>query len=183
MTRFWRVGKRGSDVGLALVGAGGLAPAGLLAALLIRLTSPGPVLLRQWRQGRLGRPFALLKFRSMTADGQWVTPLGRWLRATAIDELPQLINILRGEMSFVGPRPLLAADSAGLAARSPEKDRAVAVPGLAGLAQLYAGKHPSPEARMALDLRYVRRCGLRLDGWILCRAAVTSLRARWEPPL
>src|SRR3989338_9819923 len=72
MTRFWRVGKRGSDVGLALVGAWGLAPAGLLAALLIRLTSPGPVLLRQWRQGRLGRPFALLKFRSMTADGQWV---------------------------------------------------------------------------------------------------------------
>lgn len=179
MNPSWRVGKRWGDLGLALIGAGCLAPAGLLAALLIRLTSPGPILLRQWRQGLLGTPFALLKFRSMTADGRHVTPLGRWLRATAMDELPQLVNILRDEMSFIGPRPLLAGD---LAALSAESDRALAVPGLAGLAQLYAGKHPSPDARMALDLRYARSHGARLDGWILCRAVVTSVRARWEPP-
>ncbi len=182
MSWYRRAGKRWGDLALALVGVGAAAPLGLLLAAMIRLTSSGPALLRQARQGVAGRPFALLKFRSMTVEGPRVTPLGRWLRATALDELPQLLNILRGEMSFVGPRPLLADDAAGVAAFPDAAARAATVPGLAGLAQLYAGKYPTPAARIALDVRYARQCSPWLDSWILCRSVVTSLQARWEPP-
>src|SRR5207248_3403425 len=116
-------------VGVAL-GLVLLLPLMLVIALFIRLTSPGPALFRQLRQGHGGRPFWFLKFRTMTADAEHrlcdlephneavggvlfkmrrdprVTPLGRWLRRTSLDELPQLVNVLRGEMSLVGPRPL-----------------------------------------------------------------------------
>ncbi len=166
---------------LALLGSGILCPLGCALWLLVTLTSSGHALLCQPRLGQAGRRFSLLKFRSMEVPGGRVTSLGRWLRATALDELPQLVNILRGDMSFVGPRPLLADDAASIAAIPESHLRATVRPGLAGLAQLYAGKHPDPAARMALDLGYVRHGGFWLDVWILCCAVATSLRGGWEP--
>ena len=176
-----RCGKRLGDLALALlcVGIAGGVGAGLMA--IIRLTSPGPALLAQARIGRAGRRFAFLKFRSMAeADGR-VTAIGRWLRATAMDELPQLINILRGEMSFVGPRPLLPVEAEALARLPSGRARAALLPGLAGLTQRYAGKHPDPSVRLALDMTYAARCGFWLDAWIIGCAVGTSVLGRWEP--
>lgn len=109
--------KRAIDIGISASAIVLLAPAMLLLAILVRTTSPGPVLFRQFRMGRGGRPFRLLKFRSMRDDaaaenGRFdlgsparVTSLGRWLRRSKLDETPQLLNVLRGDMSIVGPRP------------------------------------------------------------------------------
>lgn len=173
--------KRLFDLTAGLLGAGLFLPAGLLIGGLIALTSPGGPLLLQRRAGTAGRPFPVIKFRSMTADGRRVTGIGRWLRATAFDELPQLLNILRGEMSFVGPRPLLVAEADAVAAQPGGRERASVRPGLAGLAQLVGGKHPDPAARLALDVAYARRATLGLDLRILCGAVITSLARRWEP--
>ena len=117
-----------------------LSPLLLLVAFLLRWRLGAPVLFRQQRPGYRGRPFWLLKFRTMNnarddsgallPDAQRLTPLGRWLRATSIDELPELLNILRGEMSFIGPRPLLMAY---LPLYSPEQARRHDVsPGFSG---------------------------------------------------
>lgn len=109
--------KRAIDIGISASAIVLLAPAMLLLAILVRATSPGPILFRQFRMGRGGRPFRLLKFRSMRDDaaaenGRFdlgsparVTSLGRWLRRSKLDETPQLLNVLRGDMSIVGPRP------------------------------------------------------------------------------
>ena len=113
----WAMLKRTWDVVVAGLGLMMLSPLLILVALLVKLTSPGPVFFRQERIGRGGQPFSILKFRSMVQDAPArgtpitfgndprITPLGRILRKTKIDELPQLINVLRGDMSLVGPRP------------------------------------------------------------------------------
>jgi lipopolysaccharide/colanic/teichoic acid biosynthesis glycosyltransferase len=120
----------------------------------------GPVLFRQERLGRGRRPFMILKFRSMR-DGR-VTRVGRVTRATGLDELPQFINILRGEMSAVGPRPLTADDAGRLGWTSPEYDfRWRCRPGLTGLAQLAGAR--SPDRALALDRAYLERRSLLLD--------------------
>jgi len=130
LTRVW-TGKRGMDVILSLLLLLLLAPLMLLVALLVRLSSPGPILFRQERPGRGGKVFLFLKFRSMYINNEGmlseaqrrdlvesgilpksindrrVTPVGLWLRRASIDELPQLINVLIGDMSLVGPRPVL----------------------------------------------------------------------------
>lgn len=112
--------KRIFDLMVAGVGLVIASPVMLLAALLVRLGSPGPVLFRQERIGRNFRPFRIYKFRSMACDAPQrggtvttshdprITPVGRWLRCTKLDELPQLLNVLRGDMSLVGPRPEVA---------------------------------------------------------------------------
>lgn len=112
-----RFGKRLFDAVLSSIGVTLLSPLLLVVAISVRLSSPGPALFSQIRTGRLGKPFRIFKFRTMiaalpssgsllTASGDpRVTPLGRWLRKTKIDELPQLFNVLMGQMSFVGPRP------------------------------------------------------------------------------
>lgn len=116
-TFYARVGKRCFDVLLSSVGLVLLSPLLLLVSIAVRLTSPGPALFRQLRSGRLKRPFRILKFRTMRSSGSSqgslltasgdarITPLGRWLRKTKIDELPQLFNVFAGDMSLVGPRP------------------------------------------------------------------------------
>jgi len=147
-----------------LVGAvGGLlafSPAIAIITAAIIIEDGRPVLFRQSRLGRRRRPFTILKFRSMR-DGR-VTRVGRVLRATGLDELPQFINILRGDMSAVGPRPLTEADAERLGWMAPRYDfRWRVAPGLTGLAQVTEAR--SGRMSIGLDRRYVARQSLWLD--------------------
>ncbi len=175
--------KRGLDVMAAGAGLVVLGPLMLLLAAAVRATSPGPVLFRQWRVGRHGAPFRIFKFRTMflhapdvrNSDGSAftgprdprVTPVGRWLRQTSLDELPQLINVLKGEMSLVGPRP---DQPDQLRFYTPEEKLRLRVkPGLTGVAQL-AGRNSIPwTRRKQLDVEYVRKYSLALDLTILLK--------------
>jgi lipopolysaccharide/colanic/teichoic acid biosynthesis glycosyltransferase len=155
-----RWGKRSFDLAGAAGGLIAFGPVMTLIAAAIVLDDGAPVLFRQERLGRGRRPFAILKFRSMR-DGR-VTRVGRLLRATGLDELPQFINILRGDMSAVGPRPLTASDVDRLGWTGRRCDfRWRVPPGLTGLAQVNdAG---SGRRSLALDRRYVARQSLWLD--------------------
>ncbi|MDJ0387666.1 sugar transferase [Roseomonas sp. E05] len=160
-----RWGKRCLDILGAGLGLLLLSPLLLGTALAVRLALGRPVLFRQERAGRDGAPFILLKFRSMREgpgdDAARLTPFGRRLRATALDELPQLVNVLRGEMSLVGPRPLPTAYTARYTAR--QRQRLRVRPGLAGVAQA-AGRNALPwEERLELDARYAARVTLGAD--------------------
>jgi lipopolysaccharide/colanic/teichoic acid biosynthesis glycosyltransferase len=177
--------KRGGDLLLALTLLVLLAPFLLLVALTIRLTSPGPAIFRHERLGRDGVPFACLKFRTMVAgaaaltprdgdgaavttpDDPRVTPVGRLLRRWSVDELPQLWNVLRGEMSIVGPRP---DEILALALYTERQRRKLEMrPGLTGLAAVNGrNRIPWPE-RLEWDARYVERFSLKLDLIILWR--------------
>jgi len=170
-----RFGKRLFDVTIALVGLVVLTPVLALVALFIRIGMGAPVLFRQQRPGLGGRPFVLVKFRTMThgvmatgvplTDAQRLTTLGRFLRKTSLDELPELWNVLVGEMSLVGPRPLLMKY---LPLYSPEQRRRHDVrPGITGLAQI-SGRNDLPwEERFALDVRYTQTLSWLLDLRIL----------------
>jgi lipopolysaccharide/colanic/teichoic acid biosynthesis glycosyltransferase len=152
--------KRLFDVAGAIGGLLFFAPVIAAVSAAIVADDGGPVLFAQPRLGRGRRPFTILKFRTMR--GGRVTRVGRLLRATGLDELPQFLNILRGEMSAVGPRPLTADDVARLGWMTPHHDfRWRVLPGLTGLAQL-AGP-PSAAGSLALDRYYVRRASLQLD--------------------
>ena len=152
----------------------------LLIVLAIRLTSPGPVFFRQTRVGWRGRPFRMLKFRSMRdgadREGPWstaagdarITPIGKLLRRSSVDELPQLLNVLRGDMSLVGPRPDVP-EQRSLYTEEEWECRHRVRPGLTGWAQATLRHQATLEGRKALDLEYVRRCSLRLDLWICWR--------------
>lgn len=173
-----RFGKRAYDVLGAVVLLLLLAPLLALTALAVRVALGRPVLFRQCRAGRDGRPFTLLKFRSMAegsgTDEERLTPFGRALRASALDELPQLLNVLRGEMSLVGPRPLPLNYLPLYTPRQTERLRVR--PGLAGLAQA-AGRNAVPWAeRLELDARYAARPTLRGDAVILLRCLWLVLR-------
>jgi lipopolysaccharide/colanic/teichoic acid biosynthesis glycosyltransferase len=196
--------KRFIDVVGAATGLVLLCAPMLVIALLIRLTSPGPALFRQLRQGRGGRPFWFLKFRTMTADAEHrlrdleplneaaggvlfkmrrdprVTPLGRWLRRTSLDELPQLFNVLRGEMSLVGPRPLQMRDTALLEQMEPEAyaQRLTVLPGLTGAWQVGGRSETDSLGMLQLDLEYIEHWSLRRDIGILCRTVGAVLRGR-----
>ena len=194
----WRVRvKRVLDVALALMGLIGSAPLLLGIALLIRLDSPGPVLFRQRRVGRDGRMFEMLKFRTMvhapcvgplrqaTRDDPRVTRLGAWLRRGSLDELPQFINVLRGEMSVVGPRPHAPGTRAAgrlfedVAPRYADRHRAL--PGMTGLAQVrgWRGETDTEHKllrRLASDLEYIETWSLGLDIAIVLRTIPAMLR-------
>lgn len=176
--------KRGIDVVGALVLLVVTSPILLVAALAIRRTMGSPVLFRQARTGLGGWTFTLLKLRTMTnagagdlsRDAQRLTPLGRFLRTTSVDELPQLWNVLRGDMSLVGPRPLLPSY---LPRYSPAQARRHEVPpGLTGLAQVNGRNALSWEEKFALDVRYVNTWSLALDLAILWQTVVTLVRGR-----
>ena len=167
--------KRAFDLGAASVGLVLLAPLLGVTALAIRLALGGPVIFAHRRPGRHGRPFTLYKFRTMSgargADGgllpdrERLTRLGRLLRRTSLDELPELVNVIRGDMSLVGPRPLLMEY---LPRYTREQARRHDVrPGITGWAQLN-GRNTLPwERRFELDVWYVEHQSLRLDVWIL----------------
>lgn len=170
-----------------------LAPLFVLVALAIRLDSRGPVLFRQARTGQNGQVFRILKFRSMTTDAGLaqatrhdarVTPVGRWLRRTSIDELPQLVNVLRGEMALVGPRPHATAHDAHFAPLVADYTLRFAVkPGLTGWAQINnaRGETDTTEKmarRVMLDLDYIRDWSIWLDLRILALTPLRLLIAR-----
>ena len=194
--------KRGFDIAGSAVLLTALAPLGLLIAGLVRLTSPGPILFRQVRVGYGGRPFTMLKFRTMYADADEtvhrrfvtrfivdgpraapsneaglfklvhdprVTPVGRLLRKTSLDELPQIWNVLRGEMSLVGPRPPIPYEFEQYA---PWHRRRVfeVRPGLTGLWQVRGRSRTTFDEIVRLDLRYVRTQSLSTDLRILLAA-------------
>jgi lipopolysaccharide/colanic/teichoic acid biosynthesis glycosyltransferase len=176
-----RFGKRALDVAGAAALLVALAPAMGAVALLVRLSLGRPVLFRQARAGRGGAPFTLLKFRTMRdgveADALRLTRAGRLLRRFALDELPQLVNVLRGEMSLVGPRPLPLAY---VPLYSPAQALRLAVrPGLAGAAQA-AGRNAVPwEERLAIDAAYATAPPrLGRDVALLARCAVLAMRGR-----
>lgn len=180
----YRIGKRAFDLVLAASLLLVLAPLLLVLAAIIALRLGRPVLFSQPRPGRHGQVFTLYKFRTMTEardasgallpDAVRLTPLGRWLRATSLDELPELWNILRGEMSFVGPRPLLVRY---LPRYSPEQARRHEVrPGLTGWAQINGRNALTWEAKFALDVWYVDHASFWLDLQILWQTAFKVFR-------
>jgi lipopolysaccharide/colanic/teichoic acid biosynthesis glycosyltransferase len=164
-----------------------LAPVFALIATAIVLEDRGPVLYRQRRAGRRGRPFAVLKFRSMIVNAEHaglglnvaagddrITRTGRFLRDWSLDELPQLINVARGEMSIIGPRPGLVDQAARYDAF--QRRRLEVRPGLTGWAQVNGRNALSWEERIALDVWYVDHCTLRVDLEILRRTPGVILR-------
>ncbi|WP_255488157.1 MULTISPECIES: sugar transferase [Ornithinibacillus] len=179
---FYRYFKRTIDIMMSLL----CLPVAILIvgifSILIKLDSPGPLFYLQERVGQYGRYFKLYKLRSMYVDAEkdgprWasekdprVTKVGRMMRRTRIDELPQIINILKGEMSFIGPRPERPIFTAEFEARYPGFTKRLAVkPGLTGLAQVKGGYHISPKEKLELDLYYIENKGILLDLQILLK--------------
>jgi len=183
-----------------------LAPLLLYIALRIKLDSRGPILFKQQRVGLDMRPFTVLKFRTMRTDtdpevhrayirqtmdkhaaptgnglykldrGDAITPFGRWLRKTSLDELPQLLNVVRGDMALVGPRPCIAYELENFAPHHFE--RFLMRPGMTGLWQVTARAHSTFGEALDIDAGYVRGWSLGLDLWLLCRTPLEVLRGR-----
>lgn len=164
-------GKRLLDVTLSAMAIGLLSPLLLLLVLIIRRNIGSPVFFKQKRPGLNGKPFTIYKFRSMTdrrdtlgnllPDAERLTGLGRFLRSTSLDELPELFNVFRGDMSLVGPRPLLMQY---LDRYTPEQMRRHDVnPGITGWAQINGRNALSWDAKFNLDLWYVKHRSLALD--------------------
>jgi sugar transferase EpsL len=169
--------KRPLDLLGAAVGLVVLAPVLLVIGLLVRARLGSPVLFRQRRPGLDGRIFTLLKFRTMLdaagpdgeplPDADRLTPFGQWLRSTSLDELPELVNVLRGEMSLVGPRPLLPEY---LPLYTPEQARRHEVrPGVTGWAAVNGRNTLDWADRLAMDVWYVDHCSFGLDLRVILR--------------
>jgi lipopolysaccharide/colanic/teichoic acid biosynthesis glycosyltransferase len=178
--------KRPLDTIISAAGLLSLSPFMLLMAALVRLKLGSPVLFRQQRPGYQGRPFTLLKLRTMTdardaagnllPDADRLTRFGRWLRATSLDELPELWNVLRGQMSLVGPRPLLMAY---LNRYTPRQMRRHEVrPGITGWAQVNGRNAITWDEKFALDVWYVDHLSLWLDLKIIMLTLVQVMRRR-----
>ena len=186
-SRRYQLFKRLLDIGLCLVALPIALPVFLLCALAVRLETPGPILFRQQRTGQHGVTFTMYKFRTMVRnaeelkaslahlnilpppdfkilDDPRVTRVGRFLRKTSLDELPQLLNVLRGEMSIIGPRPTsFAASTYDLW----HTHRLEAVPGITGLWQVMGRNEMTFDERLRLDIRYIEHMSLGMDLKIL----------------
>jgi sugar transferase EpsL len=176
--------KRLLDLTLATLGILILSPLLLILSFLVWITYGYPVIFRQQRSGYRSRPFWIYKFRSMTdtrdengnllPDEQRLTRLGNFLRSTSLDEFPELINILRGEMSLVGPRPLFVRY---LERYSPEQARRLAVlPGITGWAQVHGRNTLTWEEKFSLDVWYVDHWSFWLDLRIIILTLIKTLR-------
>lgn len=193
--------KRALDICLSGLGLVLSLPVWALAALAIKLQDGGPVFFAQERVGRGGRVFHVLKFRSMVQDAERksgalqasaqdprVTRVGRLMRATAMDELPQLLSIFRGDMSFVGPRALRPAEIevTGDGRREALEDvpgfdkRCTVTPGLTGIAQVYAPRDLPRRHKFKYDLLYVRRQSFALDIRLIILSFWITFRGTWE---
>ena len=173
----YRSVKYGLDRLLAFGVIVALSPLFLLVSMLIKMTSKGPVFFQQKRVGLHQKPFHLLKFRSMTNEsheikryttrGNGVTPVGYYLRKYKIDELPQVLNVLLGDMSFVGPRPNIVEHLDSM--NEDQKKRYLVRPGMTGLAQVSGNIYLPWEKRYEMDLNYVENVSFRNDGRIILR--------------
>lgn len=192
--------KRSFDVVVSGLGLIASAPLWAAIAAAIRLDSPGPVFYTQERVGERGRIFQVLKFRSMIKEAEEgrgpvqatdrdprVTRVGRILRATALDELPQLFNIFRGDMSFVGPRALRPHEievdggaSIALAGVPGFTNRCLVPPGLTGIAQIYAPRDVTRRQKFRFDNLYIRRRSLGLDLRLILLSFWITFRGSWE---
>jgi len=191
--------KRAVDVVLSTVAVIALAPLLLAVAAAVKLTSPGPVLFRQIRVGLRGRHFEMYKFRSMVVDAERrlaelqdkneqtgpvfkmkqdprITPIGRWLRAYSIDELPQLFNILKGDMAIVGPRPPVPSEVAHYQAW--QRRRLSIRPGLTCFWQVQGRNSVGFDEWMLLDLQYVDQCSLSKDIGLIGRTVPAVVTGR-----
>lgn len=190
--------KRTFDLAVLAIAHVLLAPLWLLLwtviPALIWLQDRGPIFYYQNRVGLGGDIFRIRKFRTMRDDAEqdsgatWatqddprITPVGRLLRATALDELPQVLNILQGDMSFVGPRAERPELYVEFAAEIPGFEQRLAIkPGLAGLAQLHGAYDLSPKQKLQFDLEYMERMGPWTDMKIMLLSVANTLRARWD---
>jgi exopolysaccharide biosynthesis polyprenyl glycosylphosphotransferase len=183
------------SMAIAAIATVAAAPVMLVVAALVKLTSPGPVLLRQQRVGKNNRLFTLYKFRSMVRDAEaysgavWaapndprITPVGRWLRKLRLDELPQLLNVLKGDMSMVGPRPERPEFVAELEKRIPYyRQRHCIKPGITGWAQIkhkYGDTIEDTTAKLEYDLYYIKNLAPALDAVIMFHTAKVMLLSR-----
>ena len=169
--------KRFMDVVLSLFALIALSPVMLIVAIIIKLTSPGPVIFVQKRVGKDGKVYDMYKFRSMCVGAEQqeggvfctkgdarVTPIGKFIRATSIDELPQLVNIIKGEMSLIGPRPVLTYYPKNWEEYTQEElKRFDVLPGVTGWAAVHGRKTNTVEARFAYDNYYVDNLSFALD--------------------
>lgn len=204
--RLQQIAIRTADIVIAVVALIVLAPLLALVALIVYLSDRGPVIFAHQRLGRDGRSFGCLKFRSMVTDAQerlrhlletdaearaeWardhklrndprITPIGRFIRKTSIDELPQLWNVIRGEMSIVGPRPIVEAERARYGRYFRYFRHYAAVrPGLTGLWQVSGRNDVSYRRRVACDVLYARRYSLRTNTAIMVKTVPAVLLSR-----
>ncbi len=190
-SRSYEAAKRGFDIFFALTLLVATLPVFLITILMIKLTSPGPVVFKQTRTGRGGAIFTMFKFRTMVSDadarlGQdfqlsedfqrnWklrddprITHVGKWLRKTSIDELPQLFNVVAGQMSIVGPRPVQLREAEQQYGRMAELVFRVR-PGLTGLWQVSGRSRLTYAERVALDIEYARRRCFKIDAMIVLK--------------
>jgi lipopolysaccharide/colanic/teichoic acid biosynthesis glycosyltransferase len=173
--------KRALDVAILVVAAVPVLVVAAVCAVAVRVTSRGPIFFRQPRVGAGEQTFELLKFRTMVdrpdnplfPDADRITSAGRWLRRTSLDELPQLWNVVRGEMSIVGPRPTMTYQVELFDER--QRGRYQVLPGLTGLAQVRGRNAITWPERVEHDLEYVRRISFWLDLWILVRTPFAVL--------
>lgn len=182
--------KRIVDIVLGLIGLGLFGPLMLWIAVAIRRESPGDPMFRQRRAGLNGQAFEMLKFRTMrrdvdpyapsphSGDDPRLTRIGKFLREKSLDELPQLFNVLRGEMSFVGPRPLYERQAAQWDAR--QRRRLDVPPGITGYAQAYGRADLTIEEKIEMDLHYVEHCSVRGDLGIILKTIANVLSGRGE---
>ncbi len=171
--KLYHISKRGLDIVISLPALIILLPFFAITIVLIRLTSKGSAVFRQERAGKDGRVFVFYKFRTMrldvdpfgpspkSGDDLRITRVGKWLREYSLDELPQLFNILKGDMSVVGPRPLYISQIAEWNER--QKKRLLVKPGLSGLAQISGRGGLTREEKLELDVKYVETAGFWLD--------------------
>jgi|GEM_PF-111420 len=183
LTESQNIIKRAMDIGIALVGIVLLSPLMLITAIFIKREDGGPIFYKQLRSGRNGSQFQVIKFRSMVMDAERftgavfaaendprITRAGRFIRATRIDEIPQFFNVLKGEMSVVGPRPERPMFVEEFSRELPEYTSRLAVkPGITGLAQVMGNYTTTPENKVKFDLVYIRNYSLLLDIKILFR--------------
>jgi lipopolysaccharide/colanic/teichoic acid biosynthesis glycosyltransferase len=200
----WLVAKRAIDIAAASILLVALLPVMIVIAALVKATSRGPVVFRQVRCGRGARPFTVYKFRTMWVDADpqphaafiqrladerdgapplkkltrddRITPLGRFLRRASLDELPQLVNVLRGSMSLIGPRPVPVYELQHYRPR--DHERFGVRPGITGLWQVSGRSHLGFYEMLDLDVAYARRCSPALDATIALRTPVALLRGR-----
>lgn len=181
--------KRGADVVLSLLALICLSPVYLIVALAVKLSSPGPVLFRQKRVGRGGRLFTIYKFRTMRTDtprdtathllqdpARYITGVGAFLRRSSLDELPQFFNVLRGDMSIVGPRPALYNQDDLIAARREAGVDAVR-PGITGWAQINGRDELPIPVKVRYDREYVENLSLKMDARCFFGTIISVLRA------